>query len=142
MTHPILEAERLTEDTLELLREHHNALLAGLSFGGWPMEHVPGARLLRAATGLTDQLRSSDGRPAARAILKMAARVGGLPFYASNLGRAVAWWIGVPAPGGTPPAALVANALGVSRQRVQELQRAGRLTTPEAVAEEMQRRWP
>lgn len=144
MTHEIFDAPELQGRVLELLREHHDALTSAMRAA---IEHasqgyVTDEALRTAAGRLVEKLRGENGRQAAAAILGMAARWDGAVFFGSALGRAVAWWIGVPAPGRTPPSSLVGAALGVTRQRAQELQRAGRCDTPSGVAAEMQKRWP
>lgn len=154
MTHEILEAKGLADNIAQLLREHRDALEGAMGAAlGKPPHYLLDDTLRVAAGRLAEQLAARKlasqlargGRRAAEAVLKLAARLDGATFYASSLGRAVAWWIGVPAPqmpDGVPAPSLVGAALGVTRQRAQELQRLGRCTTPAQVADEMQRRWP
>lgn len=75
----------------------------------------------------------------------------GSAFWGTALGRAIAWWTGGPLdsgdqaamPGGsTVSRAAVAEIFGFTRQRLFELQKAGRLCTQDQVKDEMRARWP
>lgn len=148
MNHEILGHEDMFAAIIhERLSEEVEVIGRVVALGTDDMAGVPTARSLakaanRLGEALTGSLGLATGAASAKVVLDLFAGDHGASFYASRLGRAVAWWIGVPSPGEMPPSPLVATVLGVSRQRVQELQRAGRLTFPADVAKEMQRRWP
>lgn len=150
MRHAILEPQGLFyEQILRRVDEHADALeaaarvvqLAPPAFGTiLPLverRHIANRLALDITAGDDDR-----GVAAAKAVLILSAHTDGPSFYSGGVGRAVAWWIGVPDIGMGPSPTLAAAALGVSRQRVQEMQRAGRLATSAAVAQEMQARWP